>query len=566
MTSQNTVTTNITTYKERLFQHENLFSMNRTDIISDFCNDIFSKSIDDDHGEIRNLLISHTNLTDKDIPKKKDEFFNFLFYSIIVLRKTPNEELNIILRKILEVNETIDEILLKNEQTHKEFERKLVKKEKEIKDINKTITEGKKAFKDYSSYVNRKKVLTHSEVPEVLADIDNCNFYIELLKTEKNRLQNLNYKEIAKDNSQFSDTEYKYSFSDIQTNPNLYNAKNNYSIPIKFAKEVSQLHKQIEKYRYEENYKQKMEEIVNNYPYHSNELERIKRENISDYKEKIFSYINDYKVCEYLKTNTSNNHILFNRKTIIDHSIDLFEKEDYLNFINLITIQIEGLFFDICEELGSDPDRISSHTLKPKLDYLSNKILFDEVSYFKFYFPLIRNKVAHGVFMDSNKLDIIAYETLLDLQFLVHLLITHESIPYNKTLRLIKSLKANNQYHEIRIKDYLLQGDIYLNLNWLVNPMYNEIYEFYDDQKLIPNCKEIVKRIRLLISSDKLLKILKQNYVYFLNQNKVRSAEEVLRLLQAIQHYCLKYVPEKKELIISVLQEIKKEEDNISSS
>lgn len=558
MISQNTVTTNMMTYKERLFQHKNLFSMNKIDIISDFCDDIFSKSIDDDYKEIRNLLITHTNLTDKDIPKEKDEFYNFLFNSIIVLRKAPNEELNIILRKILEVNETIDEILLKNEKTYKEFERKLAKKEKDIKDINQTITKKKKAFEDYSTDANRKKELTHSEVPEVLADIDNCNFYIELLKTEKNRLQNLNYKEIAKDNSQFLDTKYKYSFSDIQTNPGLYIAKNNYSIPIKFAKEVSQLYKEIEKYKYEENYKQKLEETFNKYPYHSNELERIKRENISDYKDKLSSYINDYKVCEYLKTNTSNNHILFNRKTIIDHSIELFEKQDYLNFINLITIQIEGLFFDICEELGSDPDRTSSHTLKPKLDYLSNKILFDEVSYFKFYFPLVRNKVAHGIFMESKKLDIIAYETLLDLQFLVHLLITHEKIPYNKALRLIKSLKINNRYHEIRIKDYLLQGDIYLNLNWLVNSMYNEVYEFYDEQKIIPNCMETVKDIRLLLSSDNLLKILKQNYVYFLNQNKVHSAEEILTLLRAIQHYCLKYVPEKNELIISLLREIKK--------
>lgn len=554
-TSQKAVAINMMTYKERLFQHKDLFSMNRNDIVSNFCDDIFSKNIEQDYEEIRNLLIIFTNLTDKDIPKKLDEFYNFLFNSIIVLRKTPSEELNIILRKVLEINEIIDEILLKNEKTCKEFEQTLTNKEKEVTRINQSIINKKRAFEDYSSDINRKKELTHSEIPEVLADIDNCKFYIELLKTEKNRLQNLNYKEMAKEESQFLDTKSKYNFSDVQVNPNLYIAKNNYSIPIKFAKEVSELNKECEKYRYEENYNQKVEEILSGYSYHSNELEELKRESVSDYKDKLFSYITNYKVCEYIKINTTNNHILFNRKSVIDHSIELFEKQDYLNFINLITIQIEGLFFDICEELGNDPDKISSHTLKPKLDYLSNKILFDEVSYFKFYFPLVRNKVAHGVFLTSNKLDVIAYETLLDLQFLVHLLITRERIPYNKTLRLIKSLKANNQYHDIWIKNYLLQGDISSNFNWLVNPIYDAVYKFYDEKKIIVDCMETVKDIRLRLFSDNLLKNLKDDYV--LSQNDIHSTEKNIRLLKTIQNYCLRYIPEKNDLIISLLQEIK---------
>lgn len=104
------------------------------------------------------------------------------------------------------------------------------------------------------------------------------------------------------------------------------------------------------------------------------------------------------------KTKIDSMYCLQNRKQILHTIIDLFENQKYLLFMNLVVIQIEGLFNDmfldanIQNRLDGQFDLFEKDDLRRKLDKNSTIMEIEEaVLYFKFYFNnLIRNKVAHG--------------------------------------------------------------------------------------------------------------------------------------------------------------------------
>lgn len=227
----------------------------------------------------------------------------------------------------------------------------------------------------------------------------------------------------------------------------------------------------------------------------------------TQYKNLLKKYVYDYDVLNYIKNETNKLYCIQKRKEILKSLLDLFEAKDYLVFINLVVIQIEGLFYDlffdanIQKRLDGKFDVFEKDDLKSK--FAKNNSLENLVEanlYFKFYFnTIIRNTIAHGRFCyQSEELEITAYELLLDLQYVIHLISakseTNAAIEYIqgtlKWLEISFGEQKNDEYIYKKLlnslnanvlksnKDSVSYSDPQQELYWIFNPYYIEAYKF----------------------------------------------------------------------------------------
>lgn len=107
-----------------------------------------------------------------------------------------------------------------------------------------------------------------------------------------------------------------------------------------------------------------------------------------------------------------------------------FEDKDYRVFVNLISVQIEALFYDLLIDTNMFDnfrriELFNNKVLKEKINTLGEEVFVDITEYFSTYFNnLIRNAIAHGretVPNMPNDQEAFALELLLDLNSLLFL-------------------------------------------------------------------------------------------------------------------------------------------------
>lgn len=258
---------------------------------------------------------------------------------------------------------------------------------------------------------------------------------------------------------------------------------------------------------------------------------------------------------ENIKYNISNSICLSKRKKIIKKIINGIENKDYEVVINILPIQIEGLFKDFLEyslmyEYCQDIrvyNKIMNIDLVKKIDFGIKKNLnmfFDTIAYFKYYFnSLIRNNVAHGNhdFLIDNvkdiKSEIFALELLYDLNSIIHTISETNEIDTAQEYieetfdRIKKSEKYNESNMNCLINDLngtrerfnlsKFKSGLFVSyeatriLYWIFNPLYEK---YFDNDKL--------KSIRNLIISS-------QFFLYI--KNRIRSNFENKELLKSMK-------------------------------
>ena len=134
------------------------------------------------------------------------------------------------------------------------------------------------------------------------------------------------------------------------------------------------------------------------------------------------------------------------RKDIIEKCIELFLNEDYEIFVNVIPIQIEGMFDDLLRsmvfDLFTDINFHPNAVLRDKIEILKRKnvnTFFEVEAYFKYYFnSIIRNTIAHGNFAQlsdsSGSYQKLALELIFGLNY------------FADTIFSINELDAMNEY------------------------------------------------------------------------------------------------------------------------
>jgi len=130
-------------------------------------------------------------------------------------------------------------------------------------------------------------------------------------------------------------------------------------------------------------------------------------------------------------------HILFSRKQVIETMLRHFKEKDYISFVSMAPLQIEGIFADICRGIGVSENQLDISSLNDKLQHIDERMRsFFFFEYYSFKFPVLRNLVAHGGLVDGE-LEDTAIHLMLDLLPVCELTVS-EDLPIMHALEVLK--------------------------------------------------------------------------------------------------------------------------------
>lgn len=210
---------------------------------------------------------------------------------------------------------------------------------------------------------------------------------------------------------------------------------------------------------------------------HSNEfLEEYENSDSQNKKYMAHLYIKECGVIERIQDTIKKSHIFNRRKTLLEELIDSFNKKNYILCVNILPLQIEGIFADFCRELGTSEEELGISSINAKIEKISEKTHFMFFEYYSFKFPILRNLVAHGELIESD-LEEAAINLILDLEPLCYLS-ENKDLPTNSALEILKKCKAD---------------DVDALSDWALLKNKIKINEFYNAEKDIETVEQKYK-------------------------------------------------------------------------
>lgn len=187
----------------------------------------------------------------------------------------------------------------------------------------------------------------------------------------------------------------------------------------------------------------------------------------------ILEYINKKECLKEIKSLISHNHILIKRKTL-NEAIELFELSKLRSFIAVASLQIEGLFFDYCIELGLNPKDGEDFTFGDSLDFIVREQKdFYNFEYYAFQLRMSRNFSAHPKSeLEDSKLVFKANVLLLDILAVLRFF-NNPKLRSNRGIQFIKDYEKNS----IDIYKIISNHDLFADTGSLI-----KIDEFYKDE------------------------------------------------------------------------------------
>lgn len=185
------------------------------------------------------------------------------------------------------------------------------------------------------------------------------------------------------------------------------------------------------------------------------------------------------------------------RKSVLNELEFLFKRKKWVSFYGIALSQIEGLFLEMTEIIGTKGKR----SLYYKINEIRDSDRTGNLDYYQYYIPQLRNKFMHGALDGEESDKVNSYDLLMDIRYLLKIfheldspLIQLKKILSNSNFifptiqeisTFFKLLNANNQSlrryvgsnnEKIRnfLKDKLVQNK---NLELIVINLQNEIGE-----------------------------------------------------------------------------------------
>ena len=502
------------------------------------------------------------------IPHTKEEYYEEIYNCFDLTG-------NLVDRYVL-VNEKFGEILKKYDILKKKIEELIDKVKEELNELKKSRYNRKGILEDIEVVKLKENYIKRRKLEVLFKNQENIEsglliFYMKELETFfKNFSSNEKIDKELKELSLFSQNQIDYRISyynqiirkfefllaeiPISTlNKIYYNIK---FIPYyDNIQNIGRRNLKLSDEEYNNTIIEKINLKIENHPLNPINLEKYNK-NEKDYLNILRK--NSSTAIANIKHNISNSICLSKRKKIIEKIINGIENKDYEVVINILPIQIEGLFKDFLEyslmyEYCQDIEvynKIMNIDLVQKIDFGIKKNLnmfFDTIAYFKYYFnSLIRNNVAHGNydFLVDNvkdiKSEIFALELLYDLNSIIHTISETNEIDtaqkyIEETFDRIKKSEKYNGSNEINM-DCLIndlngtrerfnlskfKSGLFVSyeatriLYWIFNPLYEK---YLDNNKL--------KSIRNLIISSQFFSYIK---------NRIRSNFENKELMKSMK-------------------------------
>ena len=242
----------------------------------------------------------------------------------------------------------------------------------------------------------------------------------------------------------------------------------------------------------------------------------MKLKDKNEYINKLTMIIDTFKVLINIEKIVNENYILNKRLNIFKQIVSFYESKNWEMVINLISIQMEGLFFDYTRfvEMNENKKAKRKSSLKNKIavledNYYGNILL----PYFKFDFPTIRNTIAHEGIMEFDNIEKTAKELILICYNLLGMF-TASYLPYNNLIFLFNSIEKDNKkisfiekiLYNLDLFDSVINKDEESNVyKLLCNP--NQLEDKLTGYKLYNgiNAYEYAKKILEKISDENVL-------------------------------------------------------------
>jgi len=197
-------------------------------------------------------------------------------------------------------------------------------------------------------------------------------------------------------------------------------------------------------------------------------------------------------VNEKLEKLVRESHILARRKQVISTMLRHFEAKDYISFVSIAPLQIEGIFADICREIGVSENQLDISSLNDKLHHINGKInSFFYFEYYSFKFPVLRNLVAHGGLVDGE-LEDTAIHLMLDLLPVCELTVSEE-LPINYALTVLDEASQSNYEKLIEWLD--LRGNVLIPDFYNVKKKISATETLYDSADFWEYLEEQLKKL-----------------------------------------------------------------------
>jgi hypothetical protein len=215
-----------------------------------------------------------------------------------------------------------------------------------------------------------------------------------------------------------------------------------------------------EEYRYQPSRynKEKLSKIANKFLditcQELKDLEILHKNGDPEFYEYAHEYISDRNIVVKIKEYIQKNHFLKARENILNPILNFYEQNEFLLFLNLTPLQIEGIFHDYCIGLGVSKELLKKASIGQKLDEIVKKNPnLQDFEYFKFIFPNTRNRVAHGKLVNNlEEAREISCLLVLDLHDVCNRITTDNNIPINLMVDILKKIKDGETSNENLLK------------------------------------------------------------------------------------------------------------------
>lgn len=340
--------------------------------------------------EVRSRFIVLSGAACKDIPNTESDFYKFICGEYLSLEREPR---NCLLSLYLKATEDLAKIQKNIYKCDQKIDRIGQEKKRDSTTQSNTTSYDEPLFK----YYKESNIATRDEI-------------IDFMTSEA--IHTVALRRSFRDSRLVTNIFETYSY---QINPNRYDPDNFTEISNKFLElGLSEF--------------QKLEELYKN----NQEL----------FYQRVDQYISDQNIIDKIRERVNSHHLLNNRKQIILPALDAYAENKQI-FLSLIPLQIEGIFYDYCLELGIPENKLDAVAIGGKLDYIKRENpRFYDFEYFKFVFPITRNEVAHGKIIAPEEINRAAAFMLLDLADVSERIST-DPLPIKTILTALKRVQNN---------------------------------------------------------------------------------------------------------------------------
>jgi hypothetical protein len=200
-------------------------------------------------------------------------------------------------------------------------------------------------------------------------------------------------------------------------------------------------------------------------------------------------------------------HIVGNRKEVLNTIIMHYERKDFLSVVNMLPLQVEGMFHDVCLAIGIDESRLDIASINEKLRIIQSH--FNQFIYFEYYsfkFPVMRNMVAHGKLVEGN-LEHTAIMLMLDLLPVCEFSLSEE-IPINKKIKLLKEIGCDKFESLIEMFEYI---DTEISSFYRLDKEYELALTLYESDKFWEYLESLLKKEKLEnLQKSKVMRFIKK--------------------------------------------------------